>query len=127
MRRGTQSRFLKRSDTRTRHPVILSGVETSLILSFLKLRDLIRSLPFAQPPAFPSISRLTSRSILHFGRNDTGPRSVLIPEISAIRGFLLHQRGVKNPREGSAEEISFPWDLRHRHGVGGGSAPGARI
>jgi hypothetical protein len=31
-------------------------------------------------------------------------------------------RGVKNPREGSAEEISFPWDLRHGHGVGGGSA-----
>src|SRR6267143_5303827 len=33
----------------------------------------------------------------------------------------------KEPRDGSAEEISFPWDLRHGHGVGGGSAQGARI
>src|SRR6267143_2321139 len=33
----------------------------------------------------------------------------------------------KEPRDGSAEEISFPWDLRHGHGVGSGSAEGARI
>src|SRR6266496_732419 len=53
--------------------------------------------------------------------------SILIREIRVIRGFFFCQGGVKNPREGSAEEISFPWDLRYGHGIGRGGAKGARI
>ena len=44
-----------------------------------------------------------------------------------LRSFFFHPVGVKNTREGSAEEISFPRDLRDRHGVGGGRAARARF
>jgi hypothetical protein len=58
-------------------------------------------------------------------RDDT--RFLSVTEIHVIHGFLLLWRGVKNPREGSAKEVSFPGDLRHGHGISGGSAEGARI
>src|SRR5262249_1463038 len=44
---------------------------------------------------------------------------------SVSHGFLCDPGGGKNPREGSAEEISFPWDLRYGHGVGGSGVEGA--
>src|SRR5690348_14088527 len=64
----------------------------------------------------------------HSAASPQSPRTrFLIREIGAIRSFLFHRRGVKNPREGSAEEFSFSWDLRHGHGISGGSAQGAWI
>jgi hypothetical protein len=44
-----------------------------------------------------------------------------------IRGFFFYRVGVKNAREGSAEEISFSWNWRDGHGVGGGGAARARL
>ena len=36
--------------------------------------------------------------------------------------FQICRRGVKNPRDGSAEEISFPGNLRNGDGRGRGGA-----
>jgi len=44
-----------------------------------------------------------------------------------LRSFFFHPVGVKNAREGSAEEISFPWNWRDGHGLGGGGAARTRL
>jgi len=36
--------------------------------------------------------------------------------------FQICRRGVKNPRDGSAEEVSFPWYLRDGDGLDRGGA-----
>jgi hypothetical protein len=63
--------------------------------------------------------RTTARKELIFAKRDD---SELV-----IRVFFFRRVGVKNAREGSAEEISFPRNLRDGHGVGGGGAGRARL